>query len=270
MDKTFLEKQRAQEMQKNIDIREMRQREELQKKGILEMESPERGDSGKDMTGDARALKERELIDGSFKKLETNRHTGLEKIPENVRMKSAVDSIKDIEGLKPEKWGSLDPTERRVALEHAGKALNNAYDCGEPPVYVKDFPEYKKGVLLGSYEDGADIKHPNGDYDISMNEKLIAEEDPRKALGTYCHEFRHGYQHEMASRYAKPQFENLVHDKDKAAEWHANIENYQEGPPPEMKPDDPEFKELAKKYEEQIVERDARNFSEMIVKGVYG
>ncbi|HPO14825.1 MAG TPA: hypothetical protein PLI09_15395 [Candidatus Hydrogenedentes bacterium] len=170
---------------------------------------------------------------------------------EQERQQQLVDALRQNAWLEKDKWQTLSPTERRVALEYAGRSLRDAYQCPDPPLIPEDFPEYDGKMLLGQYKDG--------DYDIEMNEKILDGKDAGEALTTYCHEFRHAYQHEMVQRYDSGTFRHLVHDKDAAAQWSRNLNRngYQS---PEV-----DFE----KYRDQPVEEDARKFSEQIVQALY-
>lgn len=99
------------------------------------------------------------------------------------------------------------------------------------------------------------------DYGIQLNEKAATDyermfgDDPRLALETYTHEFRHAYQSEQVLRAQKPQFRNLVDNPDAARAWdHAYVS--------------PEADFLG--YWNQPVERDARDFAESITASLFG
>ena len=179
--------------------------------------------------------------------------------PEHVRFASAAESIEKIDDLKPEKWRELTPERRTLALRQAGRALRDAYDCPDPPLLPEKYPERNDGkILRGEYGDGATIDHPKRDYALKLNEELLRHDDPREALETYSHEFRHAYQSEMATRYEKPQFRNMVHDEDAASKWSENIRKYND-------PED-DFAE----YRKQAIEEDSREFSQKLVSLIYG
>jgi len=190
-------------------------------------------------------------------------------ISNETKIGSTVEAFRGIDWLEPEKWRGLDSVERRIALDNAGKELMHVYECPAPPLLPKEFPEYDGRTLLGFYEDGASIRNPEGDYGISLSERLMSYTEPREALEAYCHEFRHAYQHEMAGRYEKPEFQNMVHDLDLAAEWNESFRNYKDGPPEWMDQDDPRYAQLFNQYQNQAVERDARQFSQNIVTQLY-
>lgn len=185
------------------------------------------------------------------------------------RFTGAAEALRGNEWLKPERWRGLNQYERQEALHSVGKTLRDAYGCVDPPVLPKDFPEYAGGKLLGYYSDGATKANPAGDYEVALNKALMASDNPRDALQTYLHEFRHAYQHEMATRFEKPQFIGLVHDVDRAGEWSRNFGDYKEGPPKNMSDQHPDFRRLFEEYENQPVERDARAFSDKLLNEIY-
>jgi hypothetical protein len=187
---------------------------------------------------------------------------------ERFRLIGAAEALRGNERLKPERWRGLNQYERREALHSAGKVLRDAYGCADPPVLPKDFPEYSGGKLLGYYSDGATKDVPEGAYELALNKALMASDNPRDTLDTYLHEFRHAYQHEMATRFEKPQFAHLVHDVNRAAEWSRNFHDYK-NPPENMSDQHPDFGRLAEQYENQPIERDAREFSENLLREIY-
>ncbi|MBV9929101.1 MAG: hypothetical protein JOZ96_29085 [Acidobacteria bacterium] len=174
-----------------------------------------------------------------------------EPVPDQLRKESAISSIKALEDFRPEKWREMSPERRRVALNRAGRALRDAYDCPEPPLITRELPEDERMVTLGEYEDG--------DYVMRVNEKLLQGDDPREALKTYIHEFRHSYQAEMATRHEKPQFRHWVHEPAAAAEWSKarRSDSY-------VRPE-----EDFERYSRQGVEQDAEGFAEELIRGVY-
>ncbi len=207
--------------------------------------------------------------------LKINRH----EIVEQRRIDQAAEDIKQNEWMNPQKWKTLNVDDQRQALEDCGKSLGKAYDHPEPPIITKDL---NNPNLQGTYGDGysyrpespyADKNGVTGaDYGIEINEnsrKDLFGEDPRKAVETYGHEFRHSYQHEQALRYEKG---FGVDDPEKAKEWSENFKdnNYKNAPDAELAKSDPE--KYYKKYEEyrnQPVESDAREFGRKLSSSVY-
>jgi hypothetical protein len=196
---------------------------------------------------------------------------------ETERLESAAEHISQIEQLRPEAWAKLTETQREWRLREVGQRLAEAYECPAPPFIGARF----KG-------DGTSITHGNhsdSDYLTKVNRETLMMDDSGKALETYCHEFRHAYQHEMASRYdsgymhwreyqhlqephaktlseteghSNSPFKHLCHDEAKASQWAENLRpgNYIT------------FEMNRDQYAEQPVEADARDFARKIREAV--
>ena len=172
----------------------------------------------------------------------------------------SVQRLREIEGLRDENWGRLDEFGRRAVLEAAGREVADVYDHPAPPLHIQDMHD---PALRGTYGDGFRSGHDGelegADYKISMNSEGhhlgegVLGDDPRPALETYLHEFRHSYQHEQINRLEKPQCQNLVNDHGLAREWSDNLQDYRN---PEL-----DFES----YFNQPVESDARDFADQIV-----
>ncbi len=215
-------------------------------------------------------------------------------LTEQKRIDQATEDIKKNELMQPEKWKTLSIEDKRMALDHSGKALGKAYETPEPPLTTK---KMEAPGLQGEYGDGYKYDHqrdkynghvevnPNdfkghgiagADYGIEMNEKgmdpnthkKLFGEDPREALETYGHEFRHSYQHEQANAFDKG---FKTDDTVKAKKWSENLKNYQQPPDSELAKTDPEkyFREF-ETYRNQPVEKDAREFGNKLSNSVYG
>jgi len=194
---------------------------------------------------------------------------------EQKRLDQAAEAIKNIEVMKPEKWKTLSDKEKIWALDHCGKALRDAYNHPNPPLFTETTDSNK----LGDYGDGYSYDKTaiyERDYGIRMNEEGVNEinkklfgDDPNVALETYGHEFRHSYQCEQAHTFDQGL---RTDDPVKAAEWSGNLgENYKPAPDAETAKTDPE--EYIREYEaykNQPVERDAREFGEKISSKLYG
>ena len=185
----------------------------------------------------------------------------LEKVTEKLtaedRLENVTKSLKGLESIKQENWQSYDPIRRHYELEQVGRYLRDAYECPDPPLIKINFPEYDGKTLLGFYQDGADIDNLDGDYRMVLNERLLNSNEAKEVVKTYCHEYRHAYQLEMVNRNDKPQFANLVHDKFEAEKWSKNFKNYKHP------------RDDYEQYLNQPVEKDAREFSEQIVRQLY-
>ena len=192
---------------------------------------------------------------------------------EQKRLDQAGEAIKNIEEMKPEKWKTLSDKEKIWALDHCGKTFRDSYNHPNPPL----FTERAESNKLGEYGDGWSYNKTAGsDYGIRMNEegtkemnKKLFGDDPRAALETYAHEFRHSYQCEQAHAFDKGL---EVDDPDKAKEWSGNLgENYKPAPDAETAKTDPEeYIRVYEAYKNQSVERDAREFGEKISSKIYG
>jgi uncharacterized protein YeaO (DUF488 family) len=199
---------------------------------------------------------------------------------EAERLENAVEHISKIEQLRPEVWSGLSDTKREWALRQVGQRMSEAYECPAPPFISGRFTEDGKSITYG--------EHSDFNYIIKLNrDEVLKMDDPAKALETYCHEFRHAYQHEMAGRYDsaymqefrhsldkheitglynsplhqleaagldKSTFRHLCHNESQAKLWAENLNprNY-------IRPE-----EDLKRYAEQPVENDARDFAAKI------
>lgn len=215
-------------------------------------------------------------------------------LTEQKKIDQAAEDIKKNGWTKPDKWKTLSVDEKRIALDHSGKALRDAYNTPDPPLITKRMDDPS---LLGEYGDGykydsqrdkyngrVDINPSDfgghgivgSDYGIRMNEvgfnseknKKLFGDDPREALETYAHEFRHSYQSEQAHAYDKG---FKVDDPEKAREWSENLKNYKQPPDAELAKTEPErFYKEYEAYINQPVERDAREFGVKLTARVYG
>jgi len=203
-------------------------------------------------------------------------------LTERKRLDQATEDIKKNDWMKTEKWKTLSIDEKRIALEHSGKALGKAYDHPEPQLTTKKMGDPN---LQGTNGDGYSYRPESAyadrhgiagaDYGIKMNQdgmdpnthKKLFGNDPREAVETYGHEFRHSYQHEQAQRYEKG---FKAEDPEKAKEWSENFKDYKQPPDVELAKSDPEkyFKEYDT-YRNQPVEKDANDFGRKLSASVY-
>lgn len=203
-------------------------------------------------------------------------------VTEQKRIDQATEDIKKNDGMNPEKWKTLSIDEKRIALEHSGNALGKAYDHPEPPLTARKMGD---PGLQGTNGDGYSYRPESpsadkhgivgADYGIEMNEKgmdpnthkKLFGEDPREAVETYGHEFRHSYQHEQANAFDKG---FKTDDPVKAKEWSENLMNYQHPPDAELAKTDPEkYFTQYETYRNQPVERDASEFGNKLATRVY-
>ena len=190
---------------------------------------------------------------------------------EQKRLSRAAEDIKNIDGMKSEKWKTLTNDEKSWALRHSGEVLRDAYHTPDPPLYTEKAASNELGKYGdGYYSDPADPSNPEkyvgSDYGIKMNEEGINQrdkrlfgDDPKVALETYAHEFRHSYQSEQAHAFDKG---FKTDDPVKAQEWLENIREYKQPPDAELAKTNPEkyFSEY-EAYRNQPVEKNAREFA---------
>lgn len=186
----------------------------------------------------------------------------LEGTPDPIEL--AAQRLRDIEGLREENWKQLDEYGRRAVLDAAGREVADVYHHPAPPLHIEDMHDPSlRGTYGDGFRSGNDGELEGADYRISMNSEGphpregVLGDDPRPALQTYLHEFRHSYQHEQITRFEKPQFQNLVDNRELAREWSGNIQDYRS---PEMDYEN---------YYNQPVESDARDFADQIVKRLF-
>jgi hypothetical protein len=108
--------------------------------------------------------------------------------------------LRDIEGLREESWKQLDEYGRRAMLNAVGREVADVYHHPAPPLHIEDMNDLS---LRGTYGDGFRSASDGGlegaDYRISMNSESFSPGDgvlgdnPRPALETYLHEYRHSY-----------------------------------------------------------------------------
>lgn len=200
-------------------------------------------------------------------------------IVERESMNHASEEIKKIDWMRPEKWKSLSNDEKRVALEHCGRRLRDAYHTPDPPLYTEKAPPAELGKYGdGYYSDPAHQSNPEKyvgfDYGIKMNEEGVKEtdkrlfgDDPKISLETYAHEFRHSYQTEQAHAFDKG---FKTDNPENAKEWSENLKDYKNPPIPELAKSNPDrYFEMYEAYRNQPVEEDAREFAENLSSRIY-
>ena len=134
-------------------------------------------------------------------------------------------------------WESSDAVERRYELERVGHHFQETHEAPAPPIYPEQFDDPR---LMGKYVDE--------DFRIEMREDLFGQEDPRNALETYLHEYRHAAQYYDVERSQGA----LAHevDRDRTAAIEDSLDRY-------VSPGEDE-----QGYFDQLAERDAREFAE--------
>ena len=79
-----------------------------------------------------------------------------------------------------DQWEQMkDPVARRSLLEGVGRQMMDVHEAPPAPIYPQEMEHNK----LGAYSDE--------DFRTDMNEWQLKQDDPRDALETYLHEYRH-------------------------------------------------------------------------------
>ena len=177
----------------------------------------------------------------------------------------ASDLIVKNEWLNPEIWKNLkEPEAKRVALERTGEKLSKIFKNPKPPLFV--YEKSKKGELGHYKPEEWKIRMFAGEK-TKFGDKLFGD-DPRAALRTYCHEFRHSYQEEQILAYKKGF--STDENREKLELWADNWKHYIEAPDDKLAEIDYErYQRDYEKYKNQPIEKDADEFADLMTKRVY-
>lgn len=129
-----------------------------------------------------------------------------------------------------------DPVERRYLLEQVGKEVMNSHEAPPAPIHAKELPLHE----LGAYVDD--------DFRTDMNEWQFKQDDPRDALETYLHEYRHDEQNYEVLKSHGALGQSIDGERASAVEANLKPGNY-------IHP-----KENQEAYQGQLVEKDAEKF----------
>jgi hypothetical protein len=193
-------------------------------------------DDGSDTKADQRSAADQ--TDGT-------RDREIDRAVENV-----AERLRGVEALSSDRWRAADSMERQRALRSANAILADSF--GEPSSDVVFYPEngpYAKllGDKLPVMTDGHVDVLPDGEIgNITLDDRFLDPtrcSEPREALNTLCHEYRHVYQLDVAAR--------------------------PESPNETANPDYVESKQDFDAYKNQPVERDSRTFADAICRAVY-
>ena len=271
------EKQAIKKSDNNIDTFDnLKTTNESEKIGTFDSIAKEK--SGDDSIKTFDDIKKANAISNKLRKTEATEKS-VENTPaslEQKRINWTSEEIKKIDWMKREEWKTLKSNvDKRIALENCGKVMRDAYKAPDPPLFSKK----AEANELGSYGDGYSYDRKSGrvvgsDYRISINEegidleKKVFGDDPRIALETHAHEFRHSYQCEQAHAFDKG---FSVDDPIKAKEWSENLRDYKKPPDDELATTDPEkYLKEYEAYRNQPCEQDAHEFAARLVSRIYG
>lgn len=167
-------------------------------------------------------------------------------LEESKRAERVADRLSEVDGLKQDQWAAMDATERTWTLRHAGDAIAKEHASPNPTLFVEELPDGESG------------HYDPATGEMRIDTALVESDDPRDALKTYLHEFRHSYQNETDLAYEKNMI--TVAPTEKAAEWTANErEGYRV--PPEVS---------FETYAGQPMEADSRSFADDVIRKLYG
>jgi hypothetical protein len=162
------------------------------------------------------------------------------KAPENEaspHLKRSAELIADWEQLEG------DPAARRYLLDRVGREMLAEYGAVPGELNLQAMPENERG----SY-----TRETN---ETDLNARLAELSDPKEALHTYLHEYRHAIQGTEVSAYRLGFYREV--DVVRAAQLDRPYEKPPEaGTPPE------EAERQYSKYEQQFSETDARSFAD--------
>ncbi len=186
---------------------------------------------------------------------------------EQIRMEEAARRIMQLDEIQPEQWATLDRYGKQAALDQAGVILSDVYHTPRPPLSVRPLGDPN---TLGQHEEGSYVDVQSGEvvgggYGTTLNQSFeyrgqqMFGDDPRLALLTYAHEFRHSYQNEQAAMFRHHQFWRGVDSYTQAEAWTRNLRNGYVPP-----------SEGFEAYDGQRVEKDARAFADDLVTRVFG
>jgi len=103
---------------------------------------------------------------------------------EHAGNKQAEATAVDHSARLVERWETTqDPVERKYLLERVGREMMTVHEAPPAPVIAREMPRNELGA------------HNNADFTTDMNDWQLKQDDPRVALETYLHEYRHVEQH---------------------------------------------------------------------------
>ena len=167
-------------------------------------------------------------------------------LEESQRAERVADRLSTIEEIKQERWAEITLPERTEALRCVGRELREEHGTPEPMMLVEDLPEGE----LGRYDPSTG--------EMKVDTSLVESDDPREAVRTYVHEFRHGFQDETDSAY-RNRLGYVNAPTDEVLKWTANERDYK------VPPETP-----FETYEKQPLEADSRRYSDEVIRRLYG
>ena len=141
-------------------------------------------------------------------------------------------------------WETKDPLVREKLLERVGREMMTVHEAPPAPLNSKEMAPNELGA------------HIDRDFQTDFNKSQLREDDPKDALETYLHEYRHVEQHyEIQKSHG---FGRESVDPERASALEYNRDHYIEPPKDYTQPG---ADRLQAAYEGQLVEADANRFA---------
>jgi len=137
-----------------------------------------------------------------------------------------------------------DPVFREKLLDNVGREMMHVHEAPPAPIYRKDMPDN----VLGAYNDR--------DFSTDINERQLKQDDPRDALETYLHEYRHIEQNYEAQKSRGAFYHDVNPERAAAVEYNLEPTHYIDGG------------QNQEAYQKQLVETDAERFGTTTAKEI--
>lgn len=176
-------------------------------------------------------------------------------IADDPRLSAAIERLRKIDDLAPERWRIAASSDRQHAIREANRALAESLGRPSPEVIFVgtgsklELPRRTEGQWPGYDRSGQPYFIEIGDHFLDKNK----EPEPREAVNTICHEYRHVYQREVLRDDPNP-----IDPTSEEASW---VRNFDDGYV--------DYRKDFDAYEAQPVERDSRRFADDICRRLY-
>ena len=137
-----------------------------------------------------------------------------------------------------------DPVLREKLLDNVGREMMHVHEAPPAPIYRKDMPDN----VLGAYNDR--------DFTTDINERQLKQDDPRDALETYLHEYRHIEQNYEAQKARGALSHSVDPERAEAVGYNLEPAHYVDG------------RQDQDAYQKQLVETDAERFGTTTAKEI--
>lgn len=137
-----------------------------------------------------------------------------------------------------------DPILREKLLDSVGREMMKVHEAPPAPIYQKQMADNELGA------------HSDGDFRTDMNDQQLKQDDPRDALETYLHEYRHVEQNYEAQKSRGAMAHSVDLERAAAVEYNLEPAHYING------------RANQDAYERQLVETDAERFGTTTAKEI--